>query len=48
MGQPSSMEKEMVMKVITGKSDISAYDDFIKNWKAEGGDTILQEVAELQ
>lgn len=43
-----SMEKEMVMKVITGKSDISAYDDFIKNWKAEGGDTILQEVAELQ
>lgn len=43
-----SMEKEMVMKVITGKSDISAYDEFIKKWKAEGGDTILQEVAELQ
>ena len=36
------------MKVITGKSDISAYDEFIKKWKAEGGDTILQEVAELQ
>ncbi|MGN0316281.1 MAG: hypothetical protein ACI4EG_16030 [Fusicatenibacter sp.] len=41
-----SMENEMVMKIITGKSDISAYDEFIKNWKAEGGDQIIQEVAE--
>ena len=41
-----SMENEMVMKVITGKSDISAYDEFVKNWKSEGGDTILEEVAE--
>ena len=30
-----SMEKEMVMKVITGKSDISAYDESIK--KVESG-----------
>lgn len=43
-----SMEREMVMKVITGKSDISAYDEFIQNWKAEGGDTIIKEVAEMQ
>lgn len=28
------MENEMVMKVITGKSDISAYDEFVKNWKS--------------
>lgn len=41
-----SMENEMVMKVITGKSDISAYDEFVKNWKSEGGDTILEEVEE--
>lgn len=41
-----SMEKEMTMKVVTGKSDISAYDEFIENWMAEGGETILQEVAE--
>ena len=41
-----SMENEMVMKVITGKSDISAYDEFVKNWKSEGGDTILEEGAE--
>lgn len=38
----------MVMKVITGKSDISAYDEFVKNWKSEGGDTILEEVANKQ
>ena len=43
-----SMENEMVMKVITGKSDISAYDEFVKNWKSEGGDTILEEVAEYK
>ena len=40
-----SMEKEMTMKVVTGKSDITAYDEFIENWMAEGGETILQEVA---
>lgn len=43
-----SMENEMVMKIITGKSDISAYDEFIENWMNEGGSDILEEVAELQ
>lgn len=46
MGKPAVHGNEMVMKVITGKSDISAYDEFVKNWKSEGGDTILEEVAE--
>ncbi len=41
-----SMEKEMAMKVVTGKSDISAYDEFVEKWMAEGGETILQEVTE--
>lgn len=41
-----SMEKEMTMKVITGKTDISAYDEFVENWMAEGGEKILSEVAE--
>lgn len=43
-----SMENEMVMKIITGKSDISAYDEFIENWMNEGGSDILEEVTELQ
>ncbi|MGI6019015.1 MAG: extracellular solute-binding protein [Marvinbryantia sp.] len=42
-----SMEKEMAMKVVTGKSDISAYDEFVEKWMAEGGETILQEVTEF-
>lgn len=41
-----SMEREMAMKVVTGKSDISAYDEFVERWMAEGGETILQEVSE--
>ena len=36
----------MVMKVVTRKSDIRSYNEFVKNWKSEGGDTILEEVAE--
>ncbi len=36
----------MAMKVVTGKSDISAYDEFVEKWMAEGGETILQEVTE--
>lgn len=42
-----SMEKEMAMKVVTGKSDISAYDEFVEKWMAEGGEIILQEVTEF-
>lgn len=42
-----SMEKEMAMKVVTGKLDISAYDEFVEKWMAEGGETILQEVTEF-
>lgn len=43
-----SMENEMVMKIITGKSDISAYDEFVENWMNEGGSDILEEVAQAQ
>lgn len=39
-----SMEQEMALKVITGKSDISAYDEFVESWMKEGGKTILSEV----
>lgn len=30
-------ESEMVMRVITGKDDISAFDRFVERWYAEGG-----------
>lgn len=43
-----SMENEMVMKIITGKTDINAYDEFVESWMNEGGSDILEEVAELQ
>lgn len=42
-----SMEDEVVLKIITGKSDISEFDSFVERWAAEGGDTITQEVKDL-
>lgn len=38
------MEMEMVLKVITGEQDISAFDTFVENWTNAGGDKITQEV----
>lgn len=43
-----AMEDEVVMKIITGKSSIDKFDQFIKDWKSEGGDTITQEVQDTQ
>ncbi|WP_099205550.1 ABC transporter substrate-binding protein [Scatolibacter rhodanostii] len=42
-----SMEEEVMMKIITGKSDISEFDSFVQKWKAEGGDDITKEVKEI-
>lgn len=43
------LEDEMVLKVITGKSEIGEFDTFVANWKAQGGDEITAEVlAEVQ
>ncbi len=42
-----AMEDEVVMKIITGKSGIDKFDELVKNWKSEGGDTITQEVQDL-
>lgn len=41
------MEEEVVLKIITGQSDISAFDQFVTDWHAQGGDEILEEVKEL-
>ena len=37
----------MVMRVITGKDDISAFDRFVERWYAEGGQIITEEVQAL-
>lgn len=40
-----SAEKAMMLSVITGEKDITAFDEFVTQWYAEGGETILAEVA---
>ena len=39
-----SVEKSTMLSIITGEKDISAFDEFVEQWKSEGGDTILEEV----
>lgn len=40
-----SVEDSLMLSIITGDKDISAFDDFVEQWYAEGGETILEEVA---
>ena len=37
-------EKEMALRIITGKDDISAFDTFVEKWNNEGGSEITAEV----
>lgn len=41
------LEDETFLKIITGAEDISAFDDFVAQWKQQGGDEILAELAEV-
>lgn len=41
------MEDETVLKIILGQQPIDSFDKFVKDWKAQGGDEITAEVAEL-
>lgn len=41
------MEDETVLKIILGQAPIDSFDKFVKDWKAQGGDEITKEVAEL-
>jgi multiple sugar transport system substrate-binding protein/putative aldouronate transport system substrate-binding protein len=41
------MEDETVLKIIVGQSPISSFDQFVKDWKSQGGDQIISEVKEL-
>lgn len=38
------MEDEMYVKVVTGEEPLSAFDDFVTQWKKLGGDQITKEV----
>jgi multiple sugar transport system substrate-binding protein/putative aldouronate transport system substrate-binding protein len=40
------MEQEVMMQIVTGKQDLSAFDKFCKDWKTQGGDAVLKDVAE--
>lgn len=42
------LEDEVMLKIITGKTDVSAFDEFVEDWFAQGGQEILQEVQELE
>lgn len=41
------LEDEVMLKIITGKSDISAFDQFVSDWNAQGGADVLKEVQDL-
>lgn len=43
-GTLSTSMTEMIVNVVSGALPLSAFDDFVANWKALGGDTITQEV----
>ena len=40
------LEEETFAKIITGKAGIDAFDSFVDEWKASGGDEITKEVQE--
>ncbi len=46
MGKPEKAEEETFAKIITGKVGIDAFDSFVEEWKASGGDEITKEVQE--
>ncbi|QJC50401.1 extracellular solute-binding protein [Paenibacillus albicereus] len=41
------LEDETVLKIILGQAPVDSFDKFVKDWKAQGGDEITAEVAEL-
>ncbi len=41
------LEQEAFAKAIMSNDATSTFDDFVKNWKAQGGDKIITEIAEI-
>ena len=44
--QLQTMEKQVYTNIIYGKEPIEAFDEFVEEWKAQGGEQITQEVNE--
>ena len=40
------MESEVMMKIVTGQSDISAFDKFVSDWLSQGGQGVLDDLAQ--
>lgn len=44
MWKLKELESDAYLQIISGSKPVSYFDDFVKQWKEEGGDTITQEV----
>ncbi|MNI71367.1 hypothetical protein D3C73_1272360 [compost metagenome] len=42
-----TLESETFLNIIVGETPVSAFDDFVKDWKRMGGDLITREVSEI-
>lgn len=42
--QLQTMEKQVYTNIIYGNESIEAFDKFVEDWKAQGGDQVTQEV----
>ncbi|MBX6771022.1 MAG: hypothetical protein IRY83_04810, partial [Chloroflexi bacterium] len=40
----TKLEDQMLVNVITGQAPLNAWDDFVKQWRSQGGDKITEEV----
>ncbi len=41
------LESETFLKIVRGEADLSSFDDFVREWKNEGGTEIIQEMKSL-
>ena len=41
------MENEALLAIITGEKDLDYFDEFVTQWKALGGDQIMEEATEI-
>ena len=46
LGNLNALEQAAYIDIIAGNKPISYFDEFVKEWKAKGGDKIAQEIAE--
>jgi putative aldouronate transport system substrate-binding protein len=44
--QLQTMEKQVYTNIIYGKETLEAFDKFVQDWKAQGGDEITKEINE--